>query len=98
MSNTLTHYFRREYKIVLCVASSGIVSLLPIGSRTVHSRFKVPLVLTDVSCTIKRGSPEAALCQEAVLKVWDETAMQEHLISSSVDKALQHIREKYETI
>ena len=93
VSNTLTHYFRREHKIVLCVASSGIASLLLIGGRTVHSRFKIPLVLTDVSCTIKKGSPEAALCQEAALIIWDEAPMQEHLISSSVDKTLQDIRE-----
>ena len=93
VSNTLTHYFRREHKIVLCVASSGIASLLLIGGRTVHSRFKIPLVLTDVSCTIKKGSPEAALCREAALIIWDEAPMQEHLISSSVDKTLQDIRE-----
>jgi RecG-like helicase len=37
VSNTLTHYFRGREKIVLCVASSGIASLLLIGGRTVHS-------------------------------------------------------------
>src|ERR1700733_6483233 len=70
VSNTLTHYFRREHKIVLCVASSEISSLLLIGSRTVHSQFKIPLVLTDVSCTIKKGSPKTTLCREAALIIW----------------------------
>ena len=71
-------------------------SLLLIGGRTVHTQFKVPLVLTDISCTIKKGSPEAALCREAALIIWDEAPMQEHLISSSVDKTLQDIRENTE--
>ncbi|KAG1488340.1 hypothetical protein G6F52_013961 [Rhizopus delemar] len=41
--NTLCHYFRRQGKIVVCVASSGIASLLLPGGRTSHSRFKIPL-------------------------------------------------------
>ncbi|KAG1547758.1 hypothetical protein G6F49_010102 [Rhizopus delemar] len=41
--NTLCHYFRRQGKIVVCVPSSGIASLLLPGGRTSHSRFKIPL-------------------------------------------------------
>ncbi|XP_071696639.1 uncharacterized protein [Rutidosis leptorrhynchoides] len=46
---------RARGKIVLAVASSGIASLLlPLG-RTAHSRFKLPLVLTDETmCNIKK--------------------------------------------
>jgi hypothetical protein len=40
-------------EIVLVVASSGIASLLLQGSRTAHSRFKIPIDLHDEStCNI----------------------------------------------
>ena len=39
---TLCHHFRGKWKIVLCVASSGIAALLLEGGRTAHSRFKIP--------------------------------------------------------
>ncbi|TFK19054.1 hypothetical protein FA15DRAFT_602208, partial [Coprinopsis marcescibilis] len=41
--NTLCYHFRASGKIVLCVASSGIASLLLIGGRTAHSTFKIPI-------------------------------------------------------
>ncbi|KIJ57520.1 hypothetical protein HYDPIDRAFT_64199, partial [Hydnomerulius pinastri MD-312] len=41
-------------KIVLCVASSGIASLLLSGGRTAHSRFKIPIPIHEGStCNIK---------------------------------------------
>nr|GEV99382.1 DNA helicase [Tanacetum cinerariifolium] len=40
-------YLRFEGKIVLVIASSGIASLLLPAGRTTHSRFKIPLDLTD---------------------------------------------------
>ncbi|KIK36581.1 hypothetical protein CY34DRAFT_30900, partial [Suillus luteus UH-Slu-Lm8-n1] len=47
---------RAEGKIVLCVASSGIASLLLPGGRTAHSRFKIPIpVHEDSSCNIKKN-------------------------------------------
>ncbi|EIE88043.1 hypothetical protein RO3G_12754 [Rhizopus delemar RA 99-880] len=53
--NALCHYFRRQGKIIVCVASSGIAFLLLPGGRTSHSRFKVPLnVYPDSICPIKK--------------------------------------------
>ncbi len=50
---TLLSRLRRQGKIVLAVASSGIASLLLLGSRTAHSRFKIPIDLHDEStCNI----------------------------------------------
>ncbi|KAG2345172.1 hypothetical protein BDR05DRAFT_832317, partial [Suillus weaverae] len=46
---------RAEGKIVLCVASSGIASLLLPGGCTAHSRFKIPIPIhEDSSCNIKK--------------------------------------------
>jgi len=93
LSNTLTHRFHMEQKIVLCVASSGIAALLLIGGRTVHSRFKVPLIIDETSvCNIKKQSPLADMLRQVSLIIWDEAPMQEHPIPSSVDKTLQDIR------
>ncbi|GKC08323.1 DNA helicase, partial [Tanacetum coccineum] len=48
---------RSQGKIVLAVASSGIASLLLPTCRTTHSRFKLPLELTDESlCHAKKKS------------------------------------------
>ncbi|GJX91651.1 DNA helicase [Tanacetum coccineum] len=44
---TIIFSLRSEGKIVLAVASSGIASLLLPAGRTAHSRFKIPLDLTD---------------------------------------------------
>jgi len=40
---TLLSRLRGQGKIVLVVASSGITSLLLLGGRTAHSRFKIPI-------------------------------------------------------
>jgi hypothetical protein len=50
---TLLSRLRRQGKIVLAVASSGITSLLLLGGRTAHSRFKILIDLHDEStCNI----------------------------------------------
>lgn len=54
---TIISALRCEGKIVLAVASSGIASLLLPSGRTAHSRFKIPLELTDESlCKIKKNT------------------------------------------
>src|SRR5271163_942319 len=55
--NTLCYFLRGQGKIVLCVASSGIASLLLIGGRTSHSTFKIPINIDESSvCRIKKDS------------------------------------------
>lgn len=45
----LSAAIRSKGEIVLNVASSGIASLLLLGGRTAHSRFKIPLSLNEDS-------------------------------------------------
>ncbi|GKD88729.1 DNA helicase, partial [Tanacetum coccineum] len=73
---TIISPLRSEGKIVLAVASSGIASLLlPVG-RTTHSRFKLPLELTDESfCHAKKKSQLGNLLVETDLIIWDEAPM-----------------------
>ena len=45
-------------RIVLCVASTGLVSLLPPGGHIAHSHFKIPISCHEQStCNIKKDNP-----------------------------------------
>uniref|UniRef100_A0A6N2MZ70 ATP-dependent DNA helicase n=1 Tax=Salix viminalis TaxID=40686 RepID=A0A6N2MZ70_SALVM len=60
-----SHLIRSEGLIVLAVASSGITSLLLSGDRTAHSRFKIPLMVSEISsCEIKRHKPFTSLRED----------------------------------
>jgi hypothetical protein len=53
--STLLYSVRTQGKIALAVASSGIASLLLLGGRTPHSRFKIYLDISQSSmCSIKK--------------------------------------------
>ncbi|XP_035842098.1 uncharacterized protein LOC118488824 [Helianthus annuus] len=63
-------------QIVLNVASSGIALLLLDGGRTAHSRFSIPLNLTEDSvCNIKPESDLSKLLLETILIIWDKAPM-----------------------
>nr|GEX27812.1 DNA helicase [Tanacetum cinerariifolium] len=65
---TILYTLRCERKIVLAVASSSIASLLLPAGRTAHSRFKIPLDLTDTSVyAIKKNTQLADLLKETCL-------------------------------
>ncbi|XP_057762519.1 uncharacterized protein LOC130982500 [Arachis stenosperma] len=89
--------------IVLKVASSGIASLLLPNGRTAHSRFKIPLNITEDSvCNIKPGSPQAMLLLKDKLIIWDEAPMVSRYCYKTLDKCLgdimrflQHITKIY---
>jgi hypothetical protein len=79
-------------EIVLCVASSGIASLLLIGGRNSHSIFKIPIEIHDSStCAIPRNSDLAELIRSTDLVIWDEAPMQHHHIHEAVDRTFQNI-------
>jgi len=73
---TFLSRLRGQGKIVLTVASSRIVSLLLLGDRTAHSRFKIPIDLHDEStCNITQQMKMAKLVRKADLIIWDEAPM-----------------------
>ncbi|KAF1866011.1 hypothetical protein Lal_00041709 [Lupinus albus] len=62
MQRTLTYALRSQKKIVLTIASSGIASLLLLGGRTSHSKFKIPVPSLENSiCNIHQDSELAGL-------------------------------------
>jgi hypothetical protein len=83
---------RAEGKIVLCVASSGIASLLLSGGRTAHSHFKIPIPIHEGStCNIKKGDLLHELLSRTALIIWDEVPMQDRRVIECVDRSLRDL-------
>ncbi|KAJ1257558.1 hypothetical protein BS78_10G005300 [Paspalum vaginatum] len=83
---------RSEGKIALAVASCGIAALLLQGGRTAHSRFKIPLNITEEStCDIKQGTHLAELLKKTSLILWDEAPMANRNCFEALDKSLRDI-------
>ncbi len=86
---TLLSHLRGQGKIMLVVASSGIASLLLLGDRTAHSRFKIPIDLHDEStCNITQQMKVAELVRKADLIIWDEAPMMHRRAFEVVDCTL----------
>jgi hypothetical protein len=86
---TLPSRLRGQGKIVLAVASSGIASLLLLGSRTAHSRFKIPIDLHDEStCNITQQMKVAELVRKADLIIWDEAPIMYRRAFEAIDRTL----------
>jgi hypothetical protein len=90
----LAAHIRSIGGIVLCVASTGIASLLLPGGRTAHKRFLLPLdPASATSASISRGTQRAALLRETSLIIWDETPMMHREHFDIVDRNLRDLRE-----
>lgn len=88
----LSSAIKSKGNIVLAVASSGIASLLLPGGQTAHSRFVIPLNLTeDSTCNIKQGTPLENLIVKAKLIIWDETPMMHRYYFEALDNTLRDI-------
>ncbi|XP_071740486.1 uncharacterized protein [Rutidosis leptorrhynchoides] len=89
---TVSTAIRSKGKIVLNVASSGIASLLLNGGRTAHSRFVIPINITEDSfCSINVNSQLADLLRETSLIIWDEAPMIHKHCFEALDRTLRDI-------
>ncbi|XP_048502945.1 uncharacterized protein LOC125491593 [Beta vulgaris subsp. vulgaris] len=79
--------------IVLHVASSGIASLLLPRERTAHSRFGIPLNVTENStcARIRPRSDLADLLIKTKLIIWDEAPMMHKYCFEALDRSLRDI-------
>nr|GEV38633.1 DNA helicase [Tanacetum cinerariifolium] len=92
MWKTTIYALRGEGKIVLAVASSGIASLLLPSGRTDHSRFKLPLDLSDsFVCLVTKNTQLARLLKETDLIIWDESPMNNRRCFETLDRTLRDI-------
>ncbi|RYR63015.1 hypothetical protein Ahy_A04g020785 [Arachis hypogaea] len=79
-------------KIVLNIASSGIASFLLPSGRTDHSRFLIPIIITDESnCNIKHGSSKAELLIQSSLIIWDEAPILNKICFEALDRPLRDL-------
>lgn len=89
---TLSAAIRSKGEIVLNVASSGIASLLLPGGRTAHSRFKIPINVTEsATCNINQGTPLAELIIKCKLIIWDEAPMMHKFCFEALDRTLRDL-------
>nr|GEU72572.1 DNA helicase [Tanacetum cinerariifolium] len=89
---TIIGTLRSKGKIVLAVASSGIASLLLPSRRTTHSRFKLPLELTEESLRkITKNTQLGKLLADTNLIVWDEAPMNDRRCFEALDRSLRDI-------
>ena len=92
LTNILLSRIRSCGLIALAVASSGIAATLMTGGRTAHSRFKIPLKITQTStCNIDKDSKTADLIRRTKLIVWDECPMMRRECFEAVDRTLRDI-------
>ncbi|KAH1137880.1 hypothetical protein GYH30_027747 [Glycine max] len=89
---TLETSLRANNQIVIIVASSGIASLLLLGSRTAHSKFKIPVpIFEDSTCNIHQGSELAELLNQTNLIIWDKAPMAHKFCFEAFDQSLRDI-------
>ena len=88
--NLLLDAVRARGRVALATATSGIAATLLHGGRTVHSRFKVPLSLSEEStCSMDKGSKE--VCKMASLIVIDEVTMGHRHMYECLDRSLRDV-------
>jgi hypothetical protein len=77
---------------VLVVVSSGIASLLLLGSKTAHSRFKILIDLHDEStCNITQQMKVVELVRKVDLIIWDEAPMMHRRAFEAVNRTLHDL-------
>ncbi|KAL7097085.1 hypothetical protein ACP275_10G120900 [Erythranthe tilingii] len=83
---------RSKGEIVINVASSGISSLLLIGGRTTHFRFRLPITVHETSTyNITQQSPQVDLMIRAKLIMWNEAPMMHMNCFEALDKTMKSI-------
>ncbi|XP_031247631.1 uncharacterized protein LOC116105338 [Pistacia vera] len=89
--STIIAKLRFEGKLVLFVATSGIAALLLPGGRIAHSRFWIPLDVTNKStCDIKKRMQLAKLILTTSLIIWDEASMANRQILPVIPKGKKY--------
>ncbi len=77
---------------MLIVASSRIASLLFLGNRTTHSRFKILIDLHgELTCNITQQMKVAKLVRKVDMIIWDEAPMMHHRAFETIDRTLRDL-------
>ena len=73
--------------IALCVASSGIASLILTGDWTSHSILGIPIEICENSVSTMKNSLKRELLRKTRLIIWDD--MQHRFASEAIDRTLR---------
>jgi hypothetical protein len=93
--NLLLAKIRKDSKIAIAVASSGIAATLLQGGRTAHSTLKLPFKFIQDErhlCSIRKGTGEAKVLEVCELIVWDECTMAHRYALEALNHTLQDLR------
>eukprot|EP00116_Pleurobrachia_bachei_P000686 sb/3460948/ len=90
--NLLLDTVRVRSKIAIATALSGIAATLLNGGRTLHSRCKIPLDITDLSpANFDKRSDTGKLLMQTSLIVIDECTMGHKFIYETLDRSLRFL-------
>ncbi|XP_013772071.1 uncharacterized protein LOC106457225, partial [Limulus polyphemus] len=95
VTNLILAKVRKQNKIAVAVASSGIAATLLPGGRTAHSAFKLPLDLAtndEAVCKITKNSGMGEVFKKCELIVWDKCTMAHKRALEALNKTLQDVR------
>ena len=91
--NLILDTVRAQGKIALATALSGIAATLLNNGRTLHSRCKIPLKLTEDSmANFSKRDATGKLLQETAVLIIDEVSMGNKMIFETLDRSLQFVR------
>jgi len=94
LCNTIAAEVRRRGQVALCVASSGIATLLLDKGRASHSYFKIPLSIHEDSVAgLKCNSYMFPVLQQTKVIIWDEVPIQHKYDIDAVDQCLRDLLE-----
>ncbi|KAG6670695.1 hypothetical protein I3843_Q045000 [Carya illinoinensis] len=81
-----------DRELVLAVASFGVAALLLLGGQIAHSRFQIPInVSNNSTCLFKQSSQVGELMVRTSLKIWDEAPMAHRNCFEAMDCSLRDI-------
>ena len=94
LENVLLATVRAAGGEAIAVATSGIAASLLDGGTTAHSRFRIPINVSDTStCDLRKRTEAADTILRCRLLVWDEAGMAHRRAVEAVDRSLRDIRE-----
>lgn len=92
MYSVFCYHYCAHKKIVLCITSFGIPSLLLTGGWISHSRLRILLNLHESSqCNIGKNSELGDLLRQVTPLIWDEVLMHHRFCFEVIDQILEDI-------
>ncbi|KFM61915.1 hypothetical protein X975_01480, partial [Stegodyphus mimosarum] len=92
---------RKDQKIAVTVASSGIAATLLNSGRTVHYVLKLPLILAQEDspiCNFSKNNCRSRMLRQCKLLVWDESTMSHKTAIEALNRTLQDLRDSTDII